>query len=1452
MQLRGRQTGFVRTEGGLLPPDLLERVRALDRMLPGLDEAAYGLAKGERFGEAITRSWNELVGHWARFREELVNVPPSEPGTTTTRERFLLPLMEQLGYGRLSPIRAVELEGKSYPVSHAYGAAVPLHLVGAHVTLDGRTRGVAGAAGQSPHGLLQELLNRSPDRLWGMVTNGRTLRILRDNASLTRQAYVEFDLEAIFAGEAYADFALLWYLAHGTRLEPRVPDKADEGSEARPEACYLETWSKVAEETGARARDRLRDGVQAAIEALGRGFLAHPDNLDLRAVLRTGELTTQDYYHELLRLVYRLILLFVAEDRDLLLDPNAPPTVRDRYGRYYSTGRLRRLAERRKGTRHADLYSGLRLVMDALGRRDGAPGIGLAPLGGFLFGPAACPHLDVVQLANVDLLDAIRELTTIEERGVRRVVDYRNLGSEELGSIYESLLELHPSVDVDAPSFALATATGHERKTTGSYYTPTSLIGVLLDSALDRVLAEIADKPTKEDAEAAILEMSVVDPAAGSGHFLVAAAHRIAKRLAQVRTGDDEPSPTATRTALRDAIARCLYAVDVNPMAVELCKVSLWLEALEPGKPLTFLDHHIKCGNSLLGATPDLVAAGIPDAAYAPITGDDTIITRAWRDRNRGEREGQQTLFEARLTIPTDVLAAEARALDAIPDDTAEAIAGKAVSYAAFETSSDYRRSRAALDAWCAAFVVPKITGRPEITTTVVRHLATDPTGVSASIAEVVEGTAREYGLFHWPIEFPAVFARGGFDIVIGNPPWGQVELKEKEWFAGPRPDIASAGATARQRMIERVQTEDPALFARWRHAARHSEGERHLLADSGSFPLTGRGRINTYAVFAELMRRILSPTGRVATILQSGIAMDDTTKEFFADVVASKGLVSFHDFENQEGLFPAVHREQRFCLMTMTGTARPWESAEFVFFAHSTTDLTDPDRRIRLSSQDLALINPNTRTCPIFRTARDANLVKQIYHRTPVLVDESLGVDLNPWKVYFRQGMFNMTADAGRFRSHADLRDANTLIGGAVFEGPHGQFLPLLEGKLTQTYNHRFATFDGAAQDAIDKGNPRESTRAELAERTFAATPRYWVAASDVRANAWLTPGLLTFHGIANPNNEDTAVFTVVPPFGIGHSLLLMLGLDSRSALLMCALGNSRVFDYLVRVKSGSRFLSFFIVKQLPVPSPQALAEWAPLIVRAALELTYTADDLRDFARDVGWLGPPFRWDAERRSSLIAELDAMFFHLYGLSHDDAAFVLDQFPITQRNDVSLYGEYRTKRVVLERLSSIASCVAAGRKYEMLVDPPPGDSRAAHPPRPGEAPGIWLPRSEVVDRSPFDRSPRAEPVADGAAHRWAPTPRRPSRRVVAAAPVEDAALTLDFPSAPARDDGRWLPETSVDPAAVVLGTQVRHRAFGAGTVLGLDASGRSAQLLIRFDTSGEKWIAFGYGLLEFRS
>jgi hypothetical protein len=811
--MRARRELFttVHTEGAVLPPDLLARVVAGDPSLPGLEPEAYHLDRGDRLKEAITRSWNRLLGTWRAFQEQLSRLPETDRATTLTRERWLLPLFAELGYGWLAPARAVELDGKSYAISHAWGA-VPIHLLGWRTDLDRREKGVAGAAAQSPHGLLQELLNRSGDRLYGFVSNGRVLRLLRDNTSLTRQAYVQFDLEAMFSGEVHADFVLLWLVCHVSRLEGEPP-----------ETCILERWREAARQQGVRALEALRNGVQRAIEALGTGFLAHPANAALREALRRGALDRQDYYRELLRLVYRLIFLFVAEDREVLFDPASSAEARERYLRYYSTARLRDLAARRRGTRHGDLWEGLKVLMRALAAGAGAPGLALPALGSFLWSPEAIPHLEAAQLSNEHLLAAVRSLSEVTEGGVRRAVDYRNLGTEELGSVYESLLELHPEVNLDAATFELKVEAGHERKVTGSYYTPPQLVQCLLDTALEPVLAERARAP---DPEAAILSLKVLDPASGSGHFLVAAAHRIARRLAAVRTGDAEPSPEAVRKALRDVVSRCIYAVDVNEMAVELCKVSLWLEALDPGRPLSFLDAHVKRGNSLLGVTPALLARGIPDAAYKEAHAlDDKEACRALRKRNRAERSllasgARQTMLEEWATAQSRELAKAVQHLAGISDDTSETVAAKEEVFREIVEGDAYRRAKLAADAWCAAFFLPKRKGSDGITTDTVRRLLESPDSVPEALKQEVERVASELAFFHWHLEFPEVFRvgngepenpeagwSGGFDVVLGNPPWERVKLEEKQFFAARAPEVAASRTKAeRHRAIEKPE----------------------------------------------------------------------------------------------------------------------------------------------------------------------------------------------------------------------------------------------------------------------------------------------------------------------------------------------------------------------------------------------------------------------------------------------------------------------------------------------------------------------------------------------------------------------------------------------------------------------------------------------------------------------
>lgn len=1298
----------VRTEGALLPADLLRRVQAGDRTLPALTPEAYHLPGGMRLNEAASRAWNALLGAWATFKDARAKLPEGELGTTVTRERWLLPLFQELNYGRLQTRTAVEAGGKSFAVSHGY-LHVPIHLVGCNVDLDKRTAGVAGAASASPHSLVQELLNRSDEHLWGIVSNGLRLRVLRDSRSLTRSAYLEFDLEGMFEGEQYADFVLLFLLLHQSRLEAQ-----------KPEECVLEQWAREAAETGARALDRLRDGVQTAIEALGKGFL-RGDNGELKRRLREGGLSPQDYYRQLLRLVYRLLFLFVAEDRDLLHPKDADHVARARY-RHYSTQRLRELAGQSKGGRHGDLYEALKVVMRALSE-GGEPRLGLPELGGFLFSERSLVDLMQSTLPNAYLLQAVRALAYTDVQGARRPVDYRNLGSEELGSVYESLLELHPEVDATANEFELKTAAGHERKTTGSYYTPRSLINLLLDSALDPVIDDaLRGKASKEEAEKALLDLKVVDPAAGSGHFLIAAAQRLAKRLAAVRTGDDEPAPDAVRTALRDVIGRCIYGVDVNEMAAELCKVALWMEAMEPGKPLTFLEHHIRVGNSLFGTTRKLVGAGIPDAAFDPIEGDDRRYASGVKRRNREERGGQGALFDSAPSASATALATAFADLSNMPTDTPEQVQAKQAAYERLLEDERLAREQLAHDAWCAAFVWRKVEGAPlPVTTGTVRRVLQSG-ALDEDRRREVERLANLYGFFAWELAFPEVFGgeKNGFDVVLGNPPWEHTELKEKEWFATRDPDVAGARTGAeRKRRISALEETDPDLYAAFLEAKRHHDALGHFIGSSGLYPLCGRGRINTYAVFAELGRGLTAARGRMGMILPSGIATDDTTKFFFQDLVETKALVSLFDFENRQRIFPGIDSRIKFCLLTLTGAARPAAEAEFVFFALDTSEVRDPEKRFTLTPEDIALLNPNTKTCPVFRTRRDAEITKAIYRRVPVLVNEVTGE--NPWGVTFRQGLFNMTSDSHLFRTRQGLEREGFELRGNRFVQGEQVYLPLYEAKMMHQFDHRFATY-------TENGDTRDVTQEEKTNPTFEPLPRYWVQAEEVRDRLvkttrngrveweWNHDWLLAFRNVTNATNERTAIFSVVPRVGVGHSAPLVFSLNKLAGPLLTANMATHVFDYAVRQKLGGTNMTFGYVQQYPVLSPENYSEEdVRFICARSLELLHTSWEVQPMADELGASTGPFVWDDDRRFWLRAELDALYFHLYGISRDDVEYIMETFPIVKRKDEEEHGCYRTKLAILEVYDEMARCRAEGREYQTRLDPPPAHPSLAHDP-----------------------------------------------------------------------------------------------------------------------------------------
>jgi hypothetical protein len=1326
----------IRIVGGIVPPSFLTRLAAGEVDSESLRPASYRLAANESLRDAGARAWAYLKPAWAAWNDM------ENPGAGATRDRWLVPLLRELSYGNVPSVsQGLKVDETNYPISHAW-EHVPVHLLQPSVRLDGRNPGVAGAA-RAPQAMVQEFLNRSDEHLWSILSNGSKLRLLRDSTALAGSAYLEFDLDAIFDGELYPEFLLLFQIAHATRLEKRG------GSESGPSDCWLEHWRNEAVETGTRALDKLRDGVETALEALGTGFLQHPANGWLVAALRDGSLSDRDMTRALLRLVYRMLFCFVAEDRGALLDPSASTEAKSTYASFFSTARLRRISRVRAGGPHPDLWQGQTLVFKALGGH-GLPEIALPALGG-LFDPDARdslvsgqPEADLLlgaQLSNQDFLAALRALAWVEVKGGRtQAVDYRNLGAEELGSVYESLLELTPRIDTESGTYSHERAAGNDRKTSGSYYTPPALVSALLDTALDPLLDEaVAGAKGDVEAEEKLLALTVCDPACGSGGFLVAAARRIARRLAQVRSGEEEPTPDAVQHALRDVVGRCVYGVDLNDLAAELAKVSLWMEALEPGKPLGFLDARIRIGNSLLGTTPALLAKGIPDEAFKEIEGDDKQFASAIRKQNKEERSGQATLFGVSAPLQTGRLAATRNEILAPTDDVDEA-REHAQRWREYERSAEYLNQKIVADAWCAAFVWPLTKDAVwPVTYEVLEGLKSNPNDPLRvdQVAEVKRLTS-DYRFFHWHLEFPEVFGDpaskdvgpqgwpGGFSVMLGNPPWLRVKLQEEAYFLAKAPDIAAAkNASHRKHMIQELARTDAGLYRLYCRDLRHAEALSHFMGNSGRFPFGGVGDVNLYAVFADLMQANVSNLGRVGVILPSGLVSGFTYRRFVQEMLATKTLVCFLGMENEDRVFPEVHNMTKFGLLTLTGRKAPCEKAIFVANARQADQLLDPSRRYVLTSAEIEAINPNSLTIPAFRAARDAEITAAIHRAAPVLIRKDTAS--NPWDVQFLS-MFHMANDSGLFVANAETNRVGGRGNALSVAAEDGRtLLPLYEGKMLWLYDPRYGTYAGQTLAQVNKGVLPHVNDFDHDDPDFRLTPRWWVSEADVAATGWWQERQwsLCFRDVGP--SERTLIVAAIPRAAAGDKAPLMQSARPPTEVLgLLGVLASLVVDY--RARQSSQLMKFYVMEQLAVLTPGQLGVFAvwlqssPLdwILPRVLELTYCFEELRPLAEDCGDRGEPFRWSRERRHRIQSEVDALIFHLYGLDRDQAEWVIDSFSVLRKYEEAEvhkggFGEFLTKRLVLEFFDLMTSAIVDAKPYVSPISPPPGQG-PRHPQR----------------------------------------------------------------------------------------------------------------------------------------
>lgn len=779
----------INIQGNIISSEIIEKIR--NENIKYQQAADFKLDKKNSVRDEIGIAWAAIRAHWTAFKIRAERLAEGESGVTSTRNSWMAPFFQELGYTLQFKPGAEVINLKSYHISHRASNLndFPIHIMGINDDLDKRREN--GGPRLSPHALMQEFLNNT-EHTYALVSNGRYLRLLRDATRLVRLSYLEFDLEKMMEEELYADFAILFRLLHATRM-PQHPDNLEES--------FIEFYHQESLASGSRIREKLSLAVESSIKLLANGFLSHPANVELREAIHKNKITSEGYYLIQLRLIYRFLFLIVTEERNLVYTDTKDPEVQRKrkiYYDFYSIERLRKLATRLHfvdGRKH-DLWEGLKSTFQLFERSNVGEKLGIKPLGSGLFSPSALGVLPELKLHNETLLKVIRHLTLFENDQHNWVrVNYSDLDVEEFGSVYEGLLE-YDAVFTELngqPVFSFVEGKG--RSSSGSHYTPEELVKPLIKHSLEYVIEEKLKEKNKEEA---LLSIKVCDVACGSGHILLSAARKIATELACIRESIDskadvqQPSPKYFRKAIRDVIKHCIYGVDKNPLAVELCKVALWLEAHNPGEPLGFLDHHIKCGDAIVGlAHRDELENGIADEAFKTLPGDDKSIASSYSKQNKGERKERETRgtqlkaeFDASVQGNVQEAMEEYGDFIKLPERTPEEIETKQRAYSKFLNGKGYTFLKTMADTQVAQFFIPKTNANKDrlVTDAEFRQILRGYKSWQSQKTAYAEAVAQEKRFFHWFVEFPEVFQYHGFDCILGNPPY-LGDKKQKKAF---------------------------------------------------------------------------------------------------------------------------------------------------------------------------------------------------------------------------------------------------------------------------------------------------------------------------------------------------------------------------------------------------------------------------------------------------------------------------------------------------------------------------------------------------------------------------------------------------------------------------------------------------------------------------------------------
>ncbi len=1198
--------------------------------------------------------------------------------------------------------------------------------------------------------------------LWGVLTNGKIWRLYYQKSKSRSEEYLEFNIETLI-NDNDIDSLKLFYIFFGHMFFYHL----ENGKPIRELALEQ---SKLWEETV------KQDLANHIFNDIFQNIAQNLINNDPDKPPKTKEYL-QDVKENSLIFLYRLLFTFYAEDRELL-----PINSQKYYTKSIKSIRDEIKDNIQKGITHFRTsrvyWEKIKNIFNAI--NFGEENYEIPPYNGGLFNIENTLILNRSFINDDTIQDVIYKLSYKRDGMFEYYINYRDLSVQQLGSVYEKLLEYDIADNFD--NLIILQLSNLGRKKSGSYYTDDGLVKLIIHNTLsplinqrvalfsDKINEYIHGKITASelqqyDSVDNIISMRIADIAMGSGHFLVALVDYLAdislelmnnlpsgyvspvdKKINDIRQSiiknskwpDGKTKWHIKNDHLNDKqiirriiLKQVIHGVDLNPMAVELAKVALWLHSFTVGAPLSFLDHHLKCGNSLFGEQTKRAFNEI--AELTPLFTSEIIENAKSATK---EMEYIHNLADININEAHQSQEAYIKLINKVKPLEALLNFCYCLRYLGLYNINSKRAHPSIIKLFEDKDFIKKIANQKikkydGIPASIIFNNI-DKNDYEKNLNRIfyeVNELQKQLKFFSFECAFPHIWQdwtgnkTGGFDAIIGNPPWERMKLQQVEWMGERLPEFANKNKVERDKAISNMKNDNP-LKMSYLNAEILANNLLNLSRKSGDFSELSSGDINYYALFVERSLNLIKPDGMVGLVVPSGIASDKTYSKFIEKILTHQRLYIFYDFENknrnsQYKFFSDVDDRFKFCTICIGGNKLKFDKVKYANFVEDIKQINDS--KLEIGAHILTLFNPKTHTLPIIRNKIDWEILQQIYEHIPIFDTE---IENNNWNIRYTS-LFHMTGDSHLFYDKKMLDTMKSyIINPHLFKRGDEEYIALYEAKMINQFNHRYAGVEVNKNNLFNRAIGKPVNQNLLKNPKFIPTPQYWVNKQELESKLpqnihWV----IGFRNITRTTDARTIISAILPRLAYGNSLQLILpqkvndkisneensrllkSFKTNSWLLVANL-NSFILDYIARSKIQGTNASWYIIEQLPIIPIDNYKKCNikdktafDLVKEWVLYLNYSSNDLKPFAVDLGYDGEPFIWDEISRLHIICKLNALFFKLYGINDEETIkYILGTFPIVKKESIEKYGMYIEETLIIQYHRAISN-----GDYESIID-----------------------------------------------------------------------------------------------------------------------------------------------------